>query len=323
MTIAARRASVMRAGLALGVLGVLASSLGGCERWRERQEQRRLERERAEELADNDFLETTQPGVGFEIVPVRDASPTIASVLGAYETRPVPGDPALLYRWRLAGLRVVAIPIEEVDEVLDLLVRAGTGDERQWTQVPNWSPIVAGPWEESEVVGTGERVARVGEGRTRLLARAWFEPWIGDGGLETTMRLEFVPQRERPRAGRTLSPIDAPGRPGGEADAGPVFNELALTLRASGDEAYVIVGAREDEDWSVHDRDAVAEDGDLSAGGEPAGVGPSVPRVRVVGESMLIDPGGVIEEEDTVRVRTPARVLVVIRPRMPREGGSS
>ena len=299
----------------LSAAGVLASSVGGCERWRERREQRRLERERAEELADRGFLETEQPGVGVELVPVRDASPRVASVLGAYETRPVPADPALLYRWRLAGLRVVALPIDEADEILSRLERAGPGEQRQWTQVPNWSPIAAGPWEDSEIVGTGERAARVGAGRMRLLARAWFEPLIGDDGLETTLRLEFVPQRERPRADRTLSAIDAPDRPGGEADAGPVFNELALTLQASGDDAYVIVGALEDEDWSIE------SDEPRVMGTE--GLGPGVPRVRVVGESLLIDPGAVEEDEDTVRVRVPARVLVVIRPRIPTEGGAS
>ncbi|MEQ8770130.1 MAG: hypothetical protein RIB60_06435 [Phycisphaerales bacterium] len=294
---------------------MLASCTGGCERWRERRAERKLERERAAELADKEFLEASQPGVGIELVPVRDASPRVAEVLGAYETRPVPADPALLYRWRLAGLRVIALPADEAADILDRFERAGVGDARQWTEVPNWSPIVAGPWEESEIVGTGERAARVGVGRTRLLARAWFEPWIGDGGIETTMRLEFVPQRERPRSARTLSPVDAPDRPGGEADAGPVFNELSLTLRATGGDAFVIVGAGSDEDWTNPDEPAPV--------GDAPAVGPETPRVRVIGESMLIDPGAVIEERDAVRVRTPVRVLVVIRPRMPQGGGSS
>ncbi len=300
------RASLTRAAL-VGACAVGVAVSSGCERWRERREQRRLERERAEQLADKSFLDAAQPGVRIELVPVRDASPTVASVLGAYETRPVPADPALLYKWRLAGLRVISVPADAVDGVLDAFESAGVGDERQWTEVPNWSPIVAGPWEEDEVVGTGERAARVGPGRTRLLARAWFEPWIGDGGIETTMRLEFVPQRERPRSTRTLSAIGAPGVSAGEAEAGPVFAELALTVRARGDDAYIIAGASADEDWT----DA----------GEPepieAAPGPETPTVRVVGESMLIDPGDVVEEEGTVRVREPARVLVVVRPRVP------
>jgi len=305
---------VARAAALLAAAAVVGASVGGCERWRERREQRRLERERAAELADKEFLEASQPGVGVELVPVRDASPTVAEVLGAYETRPVPADPALLYRWRQAGLRVIALPSDDADSIIDRLERAGVGDERQWTEVPNWSPIVAGPWESSDVIGTGERAARVGVGRTRLLARAWFEPWIGTGGIETTMRLEFVPQRERPRSTRTISPIDAPDRPGGEADAGPVLNELSLTVRARGDDVFVIVGAGADEDWS--------NPGEPDPGAAAPAVGPSTPRVRVVGESMLIDPGGVTEEDDAVRVRTPARVLVVIRPRMPEAGGS-
>lgn len=252
------------------------------------------------------FIDQGQPGIGVRLVPVRDTKPTVASVLGPYETNPVPADPTLLYRWRRAGLRIIAVPVGEVDALVASLTSAGAGDERWWTEVPNWSPIAAGPWGADRTLSTGSGVAAVGPGRTRLLARAWFEPWIGDSGVEATVRVELVPQRERPREDRTLSGLEAPAKPGGAPDAGPVLAELALTVRARGGDAYVIVGASPDADWSGG-----------SGGGAGSAIGPDVPRALSVGESMLADPGSVDKGEGSVRVRTPTRVLIVLRPNIP------
>lgn len=249
-------------------------------------------------------------GVEVRVVPVIDGA--VGAALAPYEGVPVGADPVMLLRWRRAGLRLIAIPDEDLDRALAPLRPARRVEASWWGSIPNWRALAVGPRFERLAVDTGAGVRTIGPGRLRLLARAWFEPAIRDGAIAEAARIELVPQVGTPPARPGLSDLGASPAVPGAGDEGEAFGSLGLGFVASAGRAYVIVGESPDADW----RDPEARGGDASAS-----FGPEVPRVRALGEAMLCEeppaPPKAGAGEPT-RLVEPVRVMIVIRTR---EGG--
>lgn len=284
-----------------------------------------------------------QAGLEVRLAPVRNSDHAVARRLAAHETNPIPADALLMHRWREAGLRLIAVPESEVDELLGGLTPAGAADASTWAQMPLWHPLVAGEWGADRVVKTGEEVIEVAPGRARLLCRAWFEPALGASGAASSMRIELLPQIQRPRQRPGVSGLERPSDVSAGAGAeGPVLHQLALSLSSQPGMAYLIVGEDPALDWAdlpdpppppppPDDEAAAREQGPVpgQAGGvlEPAGqavqspggpVGPVPTRLRTLGEALLSDPGSAVRTTPSSRgvaVRPPTKLLVVLRPR--------
>lgn len=256
-------------------------------------------------------------GVEVRIIPVLDRGGAIGAALAPYEGVPVGADPVLLYRWREAGLRLIAVPERELDKALAPLRPARLVEASWWAEMPNWRPVFGGPWFERLAVDTGGGVRTLGAGRVRLLARAWFEPTIRDGSIVTGARLELVPQHQTARDRTTLADLASAGELRGAGDEGEAFETLSLGFGTSGEDAYVIVGESPDVDW---------RDPDATPAASADTVGPTPARVRTLGETLFNEevalpvPG---KEGEPTRLPEPARVMIVIRPRLGVIGGGA
>ncbi|MEZ6318715.1 MAG: hypothetical protein R3B49_08180 [Phycisphaerales bacterium] len=210
-------------------------------------------------------------GVEIRIIPVLDRGGAIGAALAPYEGVPVGADPVLLYRWREAGLRLIAVPERELDKALAPLRPARLVEASWWAEMPNWRPVFGGPWFERLAVDTGGGVRTLGAGRVRLLARAWFEPTIRDGSIVTSARSNWS-HSTRPRGTGRLADLASSGERGGAGEAawrgdeGEAFETLSLGFSAPGEDAYIIVGESPDVDW---------RDGRSARGGRADAVRPS------------------------------------------------
>ncbi len=235
-----------------------------------------------------------------EPLRVTDLRPDLAELLAPYADRPVPLGETERARWRAAGLRLVAVPLAELDALREGLRAAGPV-QRQWLgEIPRWTDIVAGPVsrERRAIELEGHRLV-LGPGRLRLLARCWVAPGDdGADGPEAVLRLEIAPQHvpilsDRERLAREAGLHE---RPSGE-DEGVVFRRLTVALSLREGEAYLIVPESPSVEW-----------GGPGPGVPGPDVGPPASGIPSLGEAMLT----------TWRAgRIDARAIVALVPRVP------
>lgn len=239
--------------------------------------------------------------------------PTIAGALAPYVDRPTPVPPALRQRWEANGLRVLAVPPEELDALRRALPLVGQV-HRQWLgQVPQWLDVVNGPMQPDDVVAmldTGP--VTLEPGRVRLLSRCWIAP--DDEGERAVLRLDLALQHvvaTRWRANPELTAALA--LPPARTEEGLVFGRLVAELTCRGQEALVIVPERPGVVWAeAGGSESSGADGAGSAGdaSPTAEVGPPLPRPPTIGELLLA--GGALESP-TVS----SRAMVILIPHVP------
>lgn len=334
---------VSRTSRSLCAVLALASAVAmpGCQRWREAR-QARAEAERVELARTPDPItgQATAPDPGLEVVvwTAQDFGYAAARALLPYADRPVPMPEADLEAWRRAGLRVVAVPIDEIDAVLAQAPPIFPVQRERFGQLTRWAPVIRGPRAPATTLGPGDPLPA---GRPRLIARAWVEPDLAAGVPRDVVRTELGVQVERDR--RTPgSLIEDPGL-GTIADEGVVAATLLTGFTTDGRDAIVIVGESPAVDWSqlpeptlatgpgtdaVGPAPSVPTDApgippadpteqqppSPGARGGPA-VGPGAPTERTLGEWMLTAPG--VPARDGRPASAPRRVFVVLIPRTP------
>lgn len=258
-----RRANFVRAGvvraagtLVLGVLGLAGvMSPGGCAG-------------PARPTTSGSLAERTDP-VGLKIqwwltgdtkARTMSGAETLAGVLRTYETRVTPLDPAVLKLWRANGLRVLAIPVGELDLVRERLRASGATHEQILGQMYQWTPIVTGPsWDGPSQVQMDNGLLELPAGSIRMLARGWFappDPVARQEQKAASLRLELLLQHEeRTKAASDLVQALGQETPKSEYDAGLAFTRLGVTCDLSGREALLLVAEDPTTEWdSVPDR---------------------------------------------------------------------
>jgi len=321
--------------LALVPTGVMS----GCQRWREAR-QARAEDQRVELARTLDPItsQATAPDPGLEVVvwTAQDFGYAAARALLPYADRPVPMPHADLEAWRRAGLRIFAVPIDEIDAVLANAPPIFPVQRQRFGQLTRWAPVIRGPRAPATDLGPGDPLPA---GRPRLIARAWVEPDLTAGVAREVIRTELGVQIER--ALRTPgSLIEDPGL-ATIADEGVVAATLLTGFTTDGRDAIVIVGESPAVDWSQLPEPTLASGPSHDAVGPAPSVptdapnipppdptdqqppspgvrsvttiGPDAPTERTLGEWMLTTPG--VPARDGRPDAAPRRVFVVLIPR--------
>lgn len=184
-----------------------------------------------------------------------DDETTLRAAISPYADNPVPMDEHTLRLWRENGLRVVAVPLEDLSLLRAQLRLAGTV-QRQWLgQVPRWAEAVRGPAIEGGLtIGLERGRLRLGPGALRMLVRCWAVPVVDESDPDaptarSALHIELVPQHEEPRR-RADDPIlgfsDRPSRLAAE-DKGLLFSRLTARMVAREGYAYLVVPLRPGE----------------------------------------------------------------------------
>ncbi len=251
-------------------------------------------------------------------------------------------DDASASMWSDWGLRLVAVPIDEVQGFLDALTPVQPINVQWLGEFGSWRPIVrAGELRTGHVrVGNGWR--EVGLGRPRLIARSWIEPMLTTSKVVPAVRIDLGIQIEtkKRRNDPRLLGID---RQRLIEDVGPVLDELMMSMVLDGSHAVVIVGEAPETQWNQlpnsaaeylqgldeaqterafgpgeYERSSEAEpkqaDQDQTNGkARPESRGfsePAKPTGKALGELMFTSSGSRIIKANQTRI-SPKRVIVV------------
>jgi hypothetical protein len=200
---------------------------------------------------------------------VKDSRARLEDVLRPYLDRPVPISDELRERWRVCGLRMIAVPTADLG-ALEKTLRTVGPVQRQWLgEVPRWMDLVNGPEFEAGWCAGEDGIVQTPAGHVSLLGRCWSGP---SGGGGAAMRLELAPQIVPAATG--VERFESALEPRKKAEeAGEVLTRLAAGFAWAGPDALVIVPERADVDWK--------EDGEAE---------PAMLPVRTLGELMLSTP---------------------------------
>lgn len=246
-------------------------------------------------------------GDGLEVawVVARDMPERTASTaLAPYLNQPLPIDDVMRSRLEANGLRLVAVPMPDLDPLLASLSLSGVRQRQWFGWALDWREAFRGRSVPRGAVLTidGER-RTPGGGWLRLVARAWTAPGP-DGPI---LRIEFAPQLHQ--TGLRSEPADDLSRAieGRQADfdvlgEGRIFDTLLVRADLDPAYAYVLTGEAPEAVWAAGEGD----------GGATAEVyGPVAPAPPTLGEAMLVSAPGPDERGPT------SRALVVFIPRTP------
>lgn len=325
--------------LTLTLMALAVSTLPGCARMRERWAARFGDAPEPARIIEPEAAPVGAAEQGLEVV-VWTSDDTYFRVGRALE-RHASGravlPPGETEAWRRAGLRIVAIPIERLDELIADTPPIAPVQRQRYGQMPVWSPIVRGPRLPEGVAGPDGR--RLEPGRPRLIVRSWIEPDLSSGLAIEVVRTELAIQIESERRAGLLTELPANRS---IAQAGEILDALLTAVSSDGREAFVIVAESPDVTWAdLPEPPAPASDsatdggatgpapgpGDESAATDPGGtepgpttpavpgpIGPSGPRTRTLGEWMLASPG--TPARDGRNAVGPRKVLMVLVPRL-------
>lgn len=188
---------------------------------------------------------------------VSTTSRTLAELLAPSLDDSLGIDPRTRALWQSNGLRLVAVPIERLDTLRQLLRQSG-GVERQWLgQVPVWTNIIHGsPWPDIQAVDMDNGRLSLGPGRLRVLLRCWTMPVPpapgfegADAGIRTAMRAEMLLQHQEPPRIDPASIYSRPTDVTNPIEEGLVFKRLAASITLSPDRALLVIPESPEVDW--------------------------------------------------------------------------
>lgn len=188
-----------------------------------------------------------------------------ARALAPFTLEPVPIQPGLAQLWSQHGLRLVSVPITEL-QALSRRLGLSRSTERQWLgQATSWTEIVSAPERtQSFTIALDAERLRLPPGHLRLLTRAWIVPLTptplpptdqtntqrNDANTpDAGLTIELVPQHResRTRDDRIGISLDLPTlEPGAE---GLVFSRLLARMTVRAGRAFVLVPERPGVVW--------------------------------------------------------------------------
>ncbi len=216
-------------------------------------------------------------GLEMKLIPVASTGTTIGLALRDYDEVETGMDQRTRSRLHANGLRIIAVPIAELENAMNSLVPVSTIQTESIGMLYRWSPLVTGPELPEDYTRLDSGPLRLSQGRFRLLARAWIVPDISSASdhdvVEARLRLELLPQHiqvNRRRFEHLIDPL-----PTTIEDAGLLFKRLKASLDIPADHAIVIVPAAPSADWSSL-RESNTPDQHASPGDNTPSIGPEV-----------------------------------------------
>lgn len=235
---------------------------------------------------------------------IKVSGTALEQILRPYLCRPVPLPEDLKTRWKASGLRIISVPVKDLDTIQASLRLTGPVQQQWLGEMSVWTDIVRGPeFSDSRIAMHGDKPEELTPGRVRLMARCWTYPDSGgQGSPMAALRLEMVPQFEPQQSDHTRLSIAAIGRQP-EDQKSRTFDDLSagvsITTRQGEPDAIVIVPDRPDADWTKSP-DPLADDAE-------SGPNPELP--PTLGETMLAVPA----TKDSPR----SRAVIILIPRLP------
>ena len=239
-------------------------------------------------------------GLEMRVWVTEDQDDVLAEAIERYEARPTPMLDSVRGAWRASGLRVIAIPADEIGALRERL-RVVAPEQRDWFgQSPDWSEAIRGREVRAGTpIELADGVMKAPAGRLRVLMRCWTAP--GQAITDPAMHLELAVQLERRDS--VGSPLELPAL-ASELEAGVLFPRLRATMLVPADTALVILPMPERDGLLVPSTDPENQTPAIPEG-------PPVPLTPTLGEAMLTSAAaGTI---DPVR----RRAIVVLLPRLP------
>jgi hypothetical protein len=275
-------------------------------------------------------------GLELQWLVIDDPGAVLGPSLAPYADRPAPIDPRIRERWRRSGLRLIPVPLTDLDAWRARLRDASSAGDRarliaqgapedkldkvqprepfigpenhQWLgQVPAWTDAVRGPAiDDNRRFTIDGGPGYFGPGRFRLLVRCWTVPQeAADSALRAALHIELVPQfqPQRSREDRFRQSIGVAPQPAPEDD-GPLLSDLFLTMTVTEGDAYLIVPESIEAEW--------APPAEKPTGSAPT-LGPAAPTTLTLGHALLTkSEAASLDLSD----RRPKAIVVLI-PRVP------
>ncbi len=186
-------------------------------------------------------------GLASEVWIVRDpGGDRVAQTLAPFDEDAASA--GVMERWRRSGLRVVRVPLTELEAVRRSLTAGGQVNVRALGETPAWIELFEGPLLREAGVRLDSGFVRLDAGHPRLLVRAWSEPGVRENAIVAQTRIELVPQHH-PSAPSTDGLRLGPAREIPPVEDGQVFDRLLLSVLTETGVAYLIVGEAPEFDW--------------------------------------------------------------------------
>jgi hypothetical protein len=297
--------------------------------------------------------ENAQLGLEIRFVPVSSTGTSIGLALRSYQNFPTGIDEETLTLLSDNGLRIVAVPIANLQDAMRTLTPIGTIQTETLGMLYRWQPIFTGPELEEDFTSLDTGPLRLPRGKFRLLARSWIVPDLTDandtGTVKPRLRVELIPQHEQSRRTRFDQLLD-PAPPTLE-DRGFLFRRLHITTDIPEGYALIIVPASPSVRWDslkkpVIDPTPSPDANPTNFGPKPtpdpdskpqsaprpevkptvtsptrqAQPGPIAPTFRSLGEQLLRKPAGVFETPGSKNAQTIHRersLVIILIPHVP------
>lgn len=187
---------------------------------------------------------------------------SLDQMLLPYASRPTGLSEEQQLTWKANGLRVIAVPVEDLDALHDRLRTFGKAREQFMGIVPEWTSLGSGhsfaaPWTLRLDNGPLDLPA----GQVRLLCRAWLVPdeppldpslerTLDATGMSAALHLELLPQHQEATSTReTLAQAYGLDKRPTTEGAGLTLPRLSLSLTAKGRDALLIVPESPEKEW--------------------------------------------------------------------------
>lgn len=260
-----------------------------------------------------------------------DPAPHLEVVLGKYERNDTGLPAEQLLAWRANGLRVIAVPTNELESIRASLHASGPVEHQLLAQSGMWKPAYKGPgWTGQATLQLDNGPLSLPAGALRAMVRSWLVPIpaIAESPEDQTaeaaarvagspragMQFEFALQHVETR--RPVSEFQAALAIDTRKtlnDEGLVFWRLALNGTLMAGWSYLIVPVDPGAEWKVGALDRLAEQGaaKITEGVSSSSTniaGPALPTPPTLGASLL---------SNVLRGGTDRQFILVLTPNVP------
>lgn len=229
---------------------------------------------------------------------VSDRQSDLARTLAPYVDRPTPADDETIARWERSGMRLVAVPMEDLTSVREALPKVGATNSQWLGEKTTWLDALGGPTlERPWTVVLDDAPTRLPAGQIRLLLRAWLVPELNDERTDAALHIELMPQH---RARIESDQLDEQLMPLPDRYRTREIDTLRLSMNVGPDDALLVVPERPGVSWA--DLPDIDRNEDI-----PVGPTPTYP---TLGAAMLTSsPAGIGKSVN--------KAIIVLIPRVP------
>lgn len=236
---------------------------------------------------------------------INEPGMTLEQGLAPYLARPTAFTEATVKLWRSHGLRIVSVPVADLEKLQRSLRLTGPVHKQWFGQLADWTDVVRGPEASStRVIMVGDKPEELRPGRLRLMARCWMYPVASMAGAPAAgLRLELVPQFEPAASERSRLQLSTARRDGdGNVDFPSLLAGLSIEKLTGEPDAILIVPDAPGADWSKTEA-------------EQTEAGPEVDMPPTIGEAMLAALP--MRNDKGTAVSARSRAVVILIPRLP------